>query len=105
MGGTFFLNQFKMHGVTLVLAVLCAFVALGYACEPDQVQLLQEHCLNKLKPKWSLDNVTVLKCIPTVLAEGTSHFFKYLRHGIRDHCTCHVLETADGAEQTAAFCV
>merc|ERR1712241_1526149 len=81
----------------------CACVALSYAgCNKD---LLQEHCLNKLKPKWSLDNVTVIRCFSAKDEEGTKHFYKYLRLGPRDHCTCSVLVNSEGAKQTNAFCV
>merc|ERR1712004_945080 len=93
------------HGVTIALGVLFACASLVYTCNPVQNALLQKHCLNKLKPKWSIDNVTVLKCASQpFLAEGTSHYFKYLRHGIRDHCICHVLEHPEETKQTAARC-
>merc|ERR1711988_694654 len=97
-------SLFNMRGLVAFLAVFCACVAVSHArCNKD---ILQEHCLDKLKPKWSLDNVKILGCFQAKDEEGTKHFFKYIRLGPRDHCTCSVMVTSEGIEQFHdAFCV
>merc|ERR1712141_950108 len=99
--GTLFLSTptSAMHRFTV-------FLAVSSACDSNQKSLLQEYCLNNLKPKWSLSNITILQCTTTPLgvAPSVAHHFKYLRHGPRDHCTCIVLVKENGAISYDSYC-
>merc|ERR1712027_193246 len=101
------LAHLTMHKV-FVLILVCAVCSCSCfpwpICSPKERRVLQEHCLDNLPSgKFTLSNITILKCQHTWDEElgKPGVFFKYLRHGIRDHCTCTVEYTPYGPKQTS----
>merc|ERR1712038_8674 len=102
-GASTHLNMQKVFALVLVCAAVCysEYIDSGRRCSSQNKDILQKHCLDNLPyGKSTLNDITILKCDPISTEGGRPGvFFKYLRHGMRDHCTCTVIATPDGLKQ------